>query len=390
MRYLPLIVKNAFRNPRRTLLTVSSLAVSLCLLGVMAALYYALFVNPKPSPGQELRLVTRHKVSIVFAMPIYYRDKIRNAPGVKEVVTWQWFGGLYQDEERDRSKFFPRLGAEADRLFAVYPEWRIPEEQKQAFLKDPTGALVGAKIARRFGWNVGDRVVIKGNIFTLDLELTVRGIYESPGADDENLWFQLRYIEEWLKARGSQRPFAGTFTILAQTPEDVPRIAKAVDEMFANTDAPTRTESEQAFGLSFLSFLGNIKLILMAVCGAVTFTILLVAANTMAMSVRERVREVGVLKTLGFTRGTILGLLLGESAAISLIGGGLGLLLAQGLCFMMRQAPAIVAETRTLGIQPPVLAALLALSMLIGVVSAFIPAWSAARTTILDALRFTD
>lgn len=390
MRYLSLILKNALRNRRRSFLTISSLALSLCLLGVMMALYYALFINPQPSPGQELRLVTRHKVSIVFAMPIYYRDKIRQVPGVKDLITWQWFGGQYKDEERDQSKFFPRLGVEADHIFNVYPEWVIPEDQKQAFLKDPTGALIGSRLAANQKLNLGDKVVIKGNIFNMDLELTVRGIYKSPGADGENLWFHLRYIEEWLKSRSSQRPFAGTFTILANSPEDVPRIARAVDEMFANTDAPTHTESEQAFGLSFLSFLGNIKLILLSICGAVTFTILLVAANTMAMSVRERVKEVGVLKTLGFRRETILGLLLGESALISFLGGAIGLLLALGLCAVIRKGPAIVEQTTTLTIQPPVLAFLLFLSIFIGVASAFIPAWNAARTDIIEALRFTD
>jgi len=389
MGFLSLILKNALRNRRRSFLTISSLALSLCLLGVMMALFYALFVNPQPQPGQELRLITRHKVSIVFPMPLYYRDKIRAVPGVKDVCTWQWYGGQYKDEERNRQRFFPRLGAEAEHLFAVFPEWKYSEEEKQAFLKDPTGAFIGADVARRQNLKVGDRVVVKGNIWPFDLELTVRGIYESD-TGDSNLYFHLRYIEESLQQRGSQRSFAGTFYILADSPESVPRIAKTVDDMFANSDTPTRTESEQSFGLSFLSFLGNLKVILMVICAAVTFTILLVAANTMAMSVRERVREVGVLKTLGFRTETILGLLLGESAMISLIGGGIGLILAMGLCALVRRGPAVVQFTKTLTIQPPVLASLLLLSVLIGIASAMIPAWNASRTDILDALRFTD
>jgi len=389
MGFLSFVLKSALRNRRRSFLTISSLALSLCLLGVMMAMFYALFINPQPQPGQELRLVTRHKVSIVFPMPLYYRDKIRQVPGVKEVCTWQWYGGQYKDEERDRSKFFPRLGAEAERLFAVFPEWKYSEAEKQAFLKDPTGAFIGASLARSQNLRVGDRMVIKGNIWPFDLELTVRGIYEST-TNDQNLYFHLRYIEESLKQRGSQRSFAGTFYVLADSPEAVPRIAKAVDEMFANSEAPTRTESEQSFGLSFLSFLGNLKVILMAICAAVTFTILLVAANTMAMSVRERVREVGVLKTLGFRRETILGLLLGESAMISVIGGALGLMLAMGLCAVIRQGPAMLQFTRTLTLQPPVLLTLLLLSVVIGIASAAVPAWNASRTDILDALRFTD
>ena len=389
MRYISLVFKNALRNRRRSFLTISSLALSLCLLGVMMAMYYALFINPPANPGQELRLVTRHKVSIAFPMPIYYRDKIRQVPGVKDICTWQWYGGLYKDEDRDRSKFFPRLGAEADHLFQVFPEWTVPEDQKQAFLRDPTGAVAGAGLAARMKWNVGDRIVVKGNIWPFDLELTLRAIYESP-VNDANLFFPLRYIEQSLQQRGSSRSFAGTFYILADSVESVPRIQKAVDDMFANSDVPTRTETEQNFGLSFLSFLGNIKLVLMSICAAVTFTILLVAANTMAMSVRERVREVGILKTLGFTHETILGLILGESAVIALLGGALGLVFANGLCAVIRHAPVIVSATRTLRLQPPVLLALLVLSVLLGMASAIVPAWNASRTSILDALRFTD
>lgn len=389
MRYLPLIVKNALRNRRRSILTITSLALSLCLLGVLMALYYGLFLSEAPA-GQELRLVTRHKVSITNQMPIYYRDKIRQVAGVREVCTWQWFGGKYKDEERDRSKFFPRLGAEPERLFTVYPEWTVAEDQKKAFLGDVTGALVGNSLAKRLGLNIGDKVVIKGDIFPFDIELTVRGFYSSP-IIDESMWFHIRYIEESLKVKAPNRPFgAGTFTMLANSVGDVPRISKDIDALFANSAAPTRTESEQAFGLSFLSFLGNIKLILMSICGAVTFTILLVAANTMAMAVRERVREVGVLKTLGFQPHTILGLILGESAVIALIGGAIGLFLAQGLCFLIRKGPAFAAATKTLSVQPPVFAALLLLSIFIGILSSIIPAWNASRTDILDALRVTD
>ena len=162
------------------------------------------------------------------------------------------------------------------------------------------------------------------------------------------------------------------------------------EKAIANATAPTRTESEYAFGLSFLSFLGNVKVILMSICGAVTFTILLIAANTMAMTVRERVREVGVLKTLGFTDANILTMILGESAMMSLIGGAIGLVIAMGLCAIIRQGPGFLQQTKTLTIQPPILAALLGISIVIGLASAIVPAWSASRSNIIDALRFTD
>lgn len=386
MRFLTLIVKNCLRNRRRSFLTIFSLSISLCLLGVMMALYYALFFGA-PAKTQARRAVTRHKVSIVFQMPIYYREQIRKVRGVEEVAIWQWYGGVYKDS-RDQRNFFARIAVEADRLFKVYLDYKIPEDQKQAFIQDPAGCIIGKSLADRFNFKVGDKILIKGDIFPFDLDLTVRGIYSSDESNDETLWFNFKYMENAM--RTSSRLAAGTFTILASDPADVPRISKDVDALFANAPAPTHTESEYAFGLSFLSFLGNIKVILMSICGAVTFTILLISANTMAMSVRERVREVGVLKTLGFQNSTILWMILGEAAIIALIGGVIGLAIAQGLCSIIRQGPAIVDQTKTLTIQPPVLLALLGISMFIGVTSAIVPAWNASRTNIIDALRFSD
>ncbi len=388
MRFLPLILKNSLRNRRRSFLTISSLAISLCLLGVLMALYYALFFSP-PKADQALRLITRHKVSITMVMPLHYRDKIRNVPGVREIVTWQWFGGLYKNEQREQKFFFPRFGVEARRMFDVYRNFVIPEDQKQAFISDRRACIVSRATAEAQGFKIGDRVYIKGNIFPIDLDLTVKGIYDMDDGN-EGLWFHMEQIEEGLKRLGSNRSFAGTFTILANSAEDVPRIQRAVDEMFANSDAPTRTETEQAFALSFLAFLGNLKLILMSICAAVTFTILLVAANTVAMSVRERVREVGVLKTLGFTQQKILGLLLGEALAISLLGGALGLLMAQGLCRVLAVGMATFMPPDQLTIRLPVFLALLGISLLIGIASSAVPAWNASRTPILDALRVTD
>jgi putative ABC transport system permease protein len=388
MRYLGLIFKSALRNKRRSLLTISSLAMSLCVLGVLLAIYHALFYGEAPKT-QMMRLVARHRVSIALTMPLYYRDKIARIPGVKQVCTWQWYGGLYKDEERDRSNFFPRFGVEADRFFGVYPDYRVPEDQKLAFQRDASSALLGKTIAGQLGLKIGDKVRIKGNIYPFDLDLTVRGIYDSD-IESDYLYFPLQYIEEGLKARGSTRSFAGMFAILVDSPERITQVANTIDDMFANTEAPTKTESEYAFGLSFLSLLGNIKLALISVCSAVTFTILLIAGNTMAMSVRERRHEVGILKTLGFTPRAILGLLLGESGVIALLGSGLGLILAHGLIGIIRQGPAIVQQTKTLTLQPAVVVVLMVFSVILAVVSVIVPAWRAAHSPILEALNNTD
>lgn len=387
MKFLPLVWKNAWRNRRRTLLTISSLAVSLCLLGVMMALYYALFIGGQPTKSQTRRIVVRHKVSLTFPMPLYYREKIAQVPGVEEVMVMQWFGGVYKDS-RDQRNFFARMAAEADKLFRVYQDYRISEEEKQAFIRDPAGCVVNRVLAERHGFRVGDRILIRGDIFPFDLDLTVRGIYSSDELDDETLWFNWKYLENML--RNSPRLAAGTFIVLARSEEEVPAICRAIDAMFANSEAPTKSESEFTFGMSFLSFLGNVKVILMSICFAVTFTVLLITANTMAMSVRERVREVGILRTLGYQKSTIVGLILGESALIALAGGAIGVLLAQALCFVIRQGPLIVQQTKTLAIEPPVFAVLMAVSLAVGVLSSIVPAVSAARQNIVDALRFTD
>jgi putative ABC transport system permease protein len=387
MKFLPLILKNALRNRRRTLLTISSLAVSLCLLGVMMALYYALFIGGQPTKSQTRRVVVRHKVSITFPLPLHYRQKIAQAPGVEEVMVTQWFGGVYKDS-RDQRNFFPRMAAEADKLFRIYQDYRISEQEKEAFIRDPAGCVVNRVLAERHGFKVGDRILIKGDIFPFDLDLTVRGIYTSDELDDETLWFNWKYMENML--RNSPRLAAGNFILLARSEQDVPAICRAIDAMFANSEAPTKTESEYAFGMSFLSFLGNVKMILMSICFAVTFTVLLITANTMAMSVRERVREVGVLRTLGFRKSTIVGLILGESVLIAVGGGLLGALLAQGLCFVIRQGPLIVQQSKTLSLEPPVMAALMGVSLLVALASSIVPAASAARQNIVDALRFTD
>lgn len=384
VRYLPLILKNTLRNRRRSFLTVCSIAASLCLLGILMAIYHAFFLKEAP-PSQALRLVTRHRVSLTQSMPMSYEAKIRSIPGVREVMTWQWFGGTYKDA-RDRNNFFARFAVETPTFFTVRGEIQLPEDQKQAFLHERTACIIGRDKAAALNLKVGDRIALQGDIFPINLDLTLRGIYENPD-DNDTLYFHQDYLRESMAANSRRRDQVGAFQILADSAESVPRISKAVDDMFDNATAQTKTESEQAFGLSFVSFLGNVKMFLMSIFGAVTFTILLVSANTMAMSVRERIREVGILKTLGFTPGAILGIILGEAAVIAVVGGVLGLALAAGMTAVIRSGPAFMQALKTLTIAPSVALVSLLLAVVIGVGSSLIPAWNAARTPILDSLR---
>jgi len=384
LRHLPLILKNSWRNRRRTLLTILSVGVSLCLLGILMAIYHAFYFS-EPNASQALRLVTRNKVSLAFPMPQSYREKIRQIPGVQEVGISQWFGGVYIDRRPEH--MFARFAVEPDKIFTIHGEMTIPEDQKKAFQQERTACIAGRLLAEKYNWHLGERITLQGDIFPVTLELTLRGVFEH--ADNpEVLYFSREYLEESLPL--GRRGNAGTFNILARSTEDVPRIEKAVDEQFSNSPVQTKTETESAFSLSFVAFLGNIKAFLLSVCAAVTFTIVLVSANTIAMSVRERVREVGVLKTLGYTRGAILGIILGEAVTISLVGGVLGVGLATLLAGVVRHAPAFILQLRMLTIGLPVAALCLLVAALIGLVSAFVPAFQASRISIMEALRKAD
>ncbi len=385
--HLPLLVKNSLRNRRRSALTIVSVAASLCLLAILLAIYQSFFLS-EATADQALRLITRHRVSLTNPLPFSYLQQIKQVPGVKEVMITQWFGGTYKDA-RDMANFFARFAVEEDKLAVVYPEIRLPEAERQAFIREATACIVGRKTALRHNLKLGDRISIVGDIFPITIELVVRGIYENP-LDNESLYFHYKYLNESLATTAGFRDSVGTYSIRLERAEDANTVAKTIDDKFRNSSAQTKTETELAFQLSFLAFLGDIKLILLSICAAVTFTILLVSGNTMAMAVRERVREVGVLKTLGFTNGSILWLLIGEAVFISLLGGVVGLVLAAGLLAVIRGMPGGFANLSNATVNPGVIVVCLAAAALIGIISSLIPALGAAKRPIVDALRFTD
>jgi putative ABC transport system permease protein len=379
------IIRNSLRNRLRSVLTIFSFAASLCLMGLLAAMTNALFLR-EATPEQALRLIVRNKVSLANPLTRSYEDRIRQVPGVKDLTIFQWFGGTYKDN-RDTKNMFARFAVQPAKLFTIYPEYRVDEEQKKAFISERTACMVGRKTAERHGLKPGDRVTIVGDIFNVTLEFTVRAIYDSP-RDNENLYFHYDYLNESLA--GGMRDVVSTFVILGESPAAMAGLPDAVDSLFRNAPLQTKTETERAFELSFLGFLGNVKLFMGVILGAVTFAILLVSANTMAMSVRERIREVGILKTLGFTRESILGMILGESVVIATIGGLIGLGLAALICQALQSVPSTFINMPDLKI-PPLLGALcLAIAALIGLISSTGPAWIASRKTIVEALKHTD
>ena len=383
-RYLPLVAKNCWRNRRRTVLTILSVAASLSLLGVLMAIYAAFYISDPP-PESARRLMTRNKVSLVFTMPESYLQKIKQIPGVQEVMAQQWFGGQYKNDRPEN--LFARFAVEPDKLFIIRGEMKLPEDQKAAFIKERTACIIGRALADRLNLHVGDRITLQGDIFPITLELNLRGIYDEP-INNEALYFSRKYLDESIN--GAMKNQVGMIVTLADSGDSVPRIARAADDEFRNSTIPTKTEAEQAFALSFINAMGNVKVFLLSICAAVTFTVLLVSGNTMAMSVRERVREVGVLKTLGFTREAILGMILGEAVLLALLGGVIGILIAEGLCSLMRMAPAFISQLKSLTIHPAVGAVCLAVAAAIGFVSSLVPAWGAANTPIVEALRRND
>jgi putative ABC transport system permease protein len=372
------ITKNAFRNKRRSVLTVLSIAFSLLLLTLMMTIWRAFYLDDGSAESAE-RLVVRHRVSLTFSLPGFYREKIRAVPGVLAVVPMSWFGGIYKDDKPEN--FFAQFGTDPEEFFKVYRDIQLPADQETAWKRDRQGAIASASLAQKYGWKPGNRIVLKGNIYPVDLELYVRGIYTS-NPDFKSLYFNSKYVEEavpWFKGQ------AGTFTILADSPKDVSRIASAVDDTFRNSPQRTKTETEKAFGLEFVAMLGNVKAFILMICVAVVFATLLVSANTMAMSIRERTREVAVLKTLGFTRQSVLGLFVSESVALAALGGVVGISLAYGLVFAISKSPYMSFYNMkvTLGMW----ALALCVSGLVGLMSSLIPSYHASQINIVDGLR---
>ncbi len=385
LRYLPLILKNCWRNRRRTVLTIASIGISMCLLGVMMTMYHAFYLS-EPKADEARRLVVRNRVSLTVPVPASYMSRIKQVPGVQEVMIANWFGGVYKDN-RDPKNMFARFATEPEKVFQVYGEMRMPEDEKQAFLRDRAGCIIGRDVARNHNLKVGDRLPITGDIYPGDFAFTVRGIFDWP-RNSEVMYFNREYVEQSLPER--RRGQVGMYYVLIDDPQSGSRISSAVDEQFRNSASETKTETEQAFAVGFLSMLGNVKMFLISIAAAVTFTILLVSANTMAMSVRERVREVGVLKTLGFARGEILAMILGEAVSISIAGGVIGYLISTLLMQMIQKSP-IGGFLPTLPfIEPPVAIACILTAALVGVMSALVPAMGASRLSIVQALRTTD
>jgi len=377
MKYLPFIFRNLFRKKTRTILTIGSIAVALFLFGLLVTIETAL--NAGVDVAGVDRLIVRNKISLIMPLPLSYQERLRQMDHVSEATFATWFGAIYQEPRN----FFPQFAIDTQTYRSVFPEFEISDDEWQAFLADQEGAVVGRVTADRFGWEVGDRIPLQGTIWTGTWEFNIRAIYDGSraGDDESQFWFHWKYLEE-------RRPFGkgtvGWYTVKIDDPDHAVAVSSAVDERFANSAWETSTETEQAFAAGFAKQIGNIRMLILSIGAVVLFTLLLVTGNAMAMAVRERVPELGVLKTLGFADRTVLFLVLAESLVVALVGGTVGIGLAK--LFTLGGDPTggmlsvfyLSTGDMILGI---------AIALFVGIAAGSIPALTAMNLRIVDALR---
>ncbi len=384
MKFAHLIWSNLKRRKLRTGLTLLSILVAFVLFGYLSAIGRGL--NQGVSVEGANRLVVRHRVSITQPLPESYQARIARIPGVALVTHANWFGGVYQDAKN----FFAQMPVIPEQWLAIYPEFVLKEDQKQAWFRTRTGAVAGRKLADRFGWKVGDRIPIQATIWPKEdgsrsWEFDLAGIYDGKekNTDTTQFFFRYDYFDE---SRLWGKGLVGWYIVRVSDPNQSVDIARQIDEQFANSPAETKAETEGAFVRSFAKQIGDIGTIVRAILAAVFFTILLVSGNTMAQAVRERTEELGVLKALGFTNAHVLALVLSESCLLAILGGFAGLTLAW---------LAIAAGDPTRGALPvfyfPLEDVLLGVvaAVLLGLITGLAPALQAMRLQIADALRRT-
>jgi len=380
MKFSGIILANLLRKKVRLLLTIGSFAVALFLFAFLGVVRDA-FGRGADVAGAD-RLVIINRTSIINTIPLSYRDQILRVPGVRYVTHNNWFGGIYQDEKN----FFPQFVIDPENQRAVFPEFVVPEDQWNAFLKDREGAVVGARTMERFHWKIGDRIPIKTTIWGGgSWEFNIDGVYhgKQPQDDETQFWLQWDYFEERIPERIKGQ--VGWYVLRVQNPDDSPRTAKTIDEQFANSPYETRTETESAFAAGWVKQFGNIRFLIVTIGAVVFFTLLLVTGNTMAIAVRERTPELAVLKAIGFSDRSVLVFVLGESLAISLIGGLLGLFLAVLAVPVLSKA--LSGMLPRLFLSSTLLAFGLGTALTVGIVSGALPGIAAMRMRVVNALR---
>lgn len=381
--YIKLIFKNVFRAKLRSALTMVGLVIAVMAFGFLQTIVDAFYAGADAASGN--RLVTRNAISLVFSMPVYYREQIRSVDGVKSVSYSQWFGGIYKEPQN----FFPQFAVDHNTYLEMFPEYIVPPEQLLAWKRDRRGAMVGRKLADQFGWKIGDTVPIRGTIFPGNWQFTIQGIFDGKEETTPTRLFFLHfdYVNEEIKKRFPRRgEQIGAFNIEITDPSRAAEVSKAVDNLFRNSLAETLTETEKAFQLGFVAQSETIVVAIRAVSFVVIIIIMAVVANTMAMTARERVSEYATLKALGFSPAFVAALVFGEAMVLALVGAGLGILITFPIVQGFAASPAGAAFAAFKVTENTVLMQA-ACAVVVGVIAALIPGWRSARIKIVDGLR---
>jgi putative ABC transport system permease protein len=389
MKYLPYILKHLRKNWIRTASTVLAMALCIFLISTLQTLLQA-FYGSLDTASTE-RLVTRNRVSLVFPLPQAYESRLAAVPGVKRVAKSNWFQGV-RGSNGDMRDFFPNFAVEAEPYLAMYPEFGLTEAEKQAFLKDLRGCIIGSEIAEKFGWTVGSTIQLESTIppyrIGKPFEFVVSAIYQvdeqkHPNHSKQMMLFHWKYLYE----ATNQQAGVGTYVVQIANPSQAAAVGRAIDTTFENSDAETKTETEAQFIAGFISMVGDLALILNSIGLAVAFTILAVSANTMSMSIRERRTEIAVLKTLGFSSALVLTLVLGEALVLGAVGSGIGVGLASVVLSFAGTMPGFSGFGAALKLTPALASGMLAVGAVIGLLAGLTPAVSAYRSNITTMLR---
>jgi putative ABC transport system permease protein len=382
MNLIAIVRANLLRRKTRTIFTFLSIFIAFLLFGYLAAIEVGFGMGVEVSGAD--RLITQHRVSLVRPLPLAHMAKLEQVPGVTHVAPFVWFGGVYQDKRN----FFAQMAVDPEKLFDVYPEYLLPDDQKRAWFANRIGAIAGRQLAERYGWKVGDRIPIQGTVWrkrdgSSTWEFVLEGIYEGArkGVDETIFFFHFDYFDE---SHSFGPGLVGWYVLRIDDPESAAEVCARIDDQFANSFGETKTSTETAWLRSFAKQVGDIGKIMRLVLAAVFFTILLVAGNTMAQSVRERTSELAVMKTLGFTDAAVLGMVLAESLVLAGLGGGLGLLVSWTLIHFGGDPTGFLS---VFYVPAPFIAAGAALILLLGLAAGIVPALRAMRLSIVAALR---
>ncbi len=376
MKFLPLVLANLIRHKLRTILTTSSVALALFLFASLRTVVTTL--NSGAQVSSASRMIVENATAFVIPLPSSDIARLQAVPHV-ETVSWaNWFGGKYGDGK----KFFGQFAIDPETYLKIYPELSLPDDQKQAFLRERTAAIIGEGLVRTFGWKLGDNVTLQGTIFPGDWTFTIRGIYHPTVKEygDESLFFHYDYLYE----KVPDRVTPGWFVLKIDDPTAAPTVAKTIDDEFKNSSAPTKTGTEKAFAAGWATMFGNVRLLMGTIGLAVVFAILLVTANAMMISQRERTSEVAVMKTVGFSDARVFELVIIEAAVISAIGAAIGLTAAVLVPVVTGFGGGFLPGYH---VTPGTLVVGAGVALLLTVASGVTPAWQAARLPVVEALR---